>query len=209
LVKIGIVGAGRIGRALAVRFTEAGHDVVLSNSRGPETLTDVVRSLGDRARAGSVADAARWGDVVVIAVPLSAVDSLPKEPFAGKIVIDANNYYPQRDDSLPELDSGDQTSSEFLASYLTAARVVKAFNTIYFERLLNEARPDRPKEERLGLPVSADDDRAKAVVFELIDQIGFTGVDAGSLAQGRHQQPGTPVYNVPLSPDEIKARLGS
>ncbi|MBA2312479.1 MAG: NADPH-dependent F420 reductase [Actinobacteria bacterium] len=208
-MKIGIVGAGKIGHALSVRFTEAGHDVLLSNSRGPDTLEGLVQSIGVRAQAGTAEDAARWGDVVVIAVPLSAARSLPAEQFAGKVVVDANNYYPERDGNINELDSGEQTSSELVAAHLPGARVVKAFNTVYFERLLNEAHPERRSEERLGIPVAGDDAKAKAIALDLIDEIGFTGVDAGDLAAGRRQQPGTPVYNVPASPDEVRSRLDS
>jgi predicted dinucleotide-binding enzyme len=193
-MKIGIIGAGRIGHALAVRFAGAGHEVMLSNSRGPDTLDEVVASIEGDVRAGTVADAARFGDLVAVAIPTQAIRELPPEPFAGKLVIDANNYYPEPDWRLPELDADEVTSSELLASLLPGATVVKAFNTIYFGRLLDENRPELDPEERLAIPIAGDDADAKRTVADLIDQIGFTAVDAGTLAETRRQQPGAPLY---------------
>jgi predicted dinucleotide-binding enzyme len=193
-MKIGIVGAGMIGRALAVRFGTAGHEVMLSNSRGPETLADVVGSIQGAVRAGTVAEAARFGEVVAVAIPVQAVRTLPPEPFAGKIVIDANNYYPEPDSRVSVLDADETTSSELLAARLPGATVLKAFNTIYFRRLLDDSRPDLPAEERLAIPVAGDDPNAKRIVLDLIDQIGFTAVDAGTLAGSRRQQPGSSLY---------------
>jgi 8-hydroxy-5-deazaflavin:NADPH oxidoreductase len=193
-VKIGIVGAGRIGQALAVRFAAAGHEAMLSNSRGPETLAEVVASIEGNVHAGTVQEAARFGPIVAVATPVRATRDLPSEAFAGKIVVDANNYYPARDGQIPELDADGITSSELLASLLPGATVVKAFNTIHVGRLLEESRPDLPAEERSAIPIAGDDANAKRTVADLIDQIGFTAVDAGSLAQSRRQQPGSPLY---------------
>jgi 8-hydroxy-5-deazaflavin:NADPH oxidoreductase len=193
-MKIGIVGAGSIGQALAVRFAAAGHDVMLSNSRGPETLAAVIAAFGGSVRAGSVPEAARFGDVVAIAIPPRALRDLPAGPFAGKIVIDVNNYYPEHDGPFPELDGSDLSSSQALASLLPGARVVKAFNTLYFERLLHDSRPDLPAEQRIAVPVAADDADAARTVAVLVDEIGFTPVDAGSLADSHRQQPGTSLY---------------
>lgn len=193
-MKIGIVGAGSIGRALAVRFGAAGHEVMLSNSRGPETLAGLVASLGSSVRAGTVTRAARFGDVVAIAIPPRALRDLPPGPFAGKIVIDVNNYYPELDGPVPELDGGRVSSSEALASLLPGARIVKAFNTLYYERLLRDNRPDLPAEQRIAIPVAADDADAGRAVANLVDQLGFTPVDAGGLADSRRQQPGTSLY---------------
>jgi 8-hydroxy-5-deazaflavin:NADPH oxidoreductase len=189
--KIGIVGAGRIGQALAVRFAAVGRDVMLSNSRGPDTVAAVVGSLGGGVCAGTVEEAARFGDLVAVAIPPRAIHELPPEPFAGKIVMDANNYFPGADDRLPELDADETTSSELLASLLPGARVVKAFNAIQFRRLLDHSRPELPPEERLAIPVAGDEPDAKRVVLDLIDEIGFTGVDTGTLAESRRQQPGS------------------
>jgi 8-hydroxy-5-deazaflavin:NADPH oxidoreductase len=193
-VRIGIIGAGLVGRALAVRFADVGHEVMLSNSRGPETLADFVASIEGNVRAGGVAQAAHFGEVVALGIPLRAIRELPPEAFAGKIVIDANNYYPERDGQFPELDTGETTSSALLASLLSGARVVKAFNTIYFGRLLEDSRPDLPAEERLAIPIAGDDANAKQTVTDLIDQIGFTAVDAGTLAESGRQEPGTKLY---------------
>ena len=151
--RIGIPGTGMIGHALAVRFAAAGHEVMVSNSRGPDTLADVVTSIPGSVRAGTVAEAARFGELVEVAIPVQAIRDLPPEPFAGKIVIDANNYYPEPDARVPELDADETTSSELLASLLPADTVVKAFNTIYFRRLLEESRPGLPP-SRARAPIS-------------------------------------------------------
>jgi 8-hydroxy-5-deazaflavin:NADPH oxidoreductase len=205
--RIGVVGAGMIGQAVAVRFSAAGDDVMLSNSRGPDTLSEVVAAVQTAAaaqrdasaqhgkvQAGTVPEAARFGDLVAVAIPPRAIPHLPPEPFAGKIVIDANNYYPEPGGRLPELDAGEITSSELLGSVLPSATVVKAFNTIYFRRLLDDSRPDLPPDGRLAIPVAADHAEAKEKVIDLIARIGFTGVDAGTLADSRRQQPGSPLY---------------
>jgi predicted dinucleotide-binding enzyme len=191
--RIGIVGAGNIGHALAVRFTTAGHEVMVSNSRGPDTLAEVVASIEGRVHAGTVVEAARFGEVVAVAIPPRAIHDLPPAPFAGKIVIDANNYYPEFHGPFPALASDEITTSELLASLVPGATVIKAFNTIYFGRLLEESRPDLPADERLAIPIAGDDANAKQAVLDLIEQIGFTGVDAGTLAESWRQQPGSPV----------------
>jgi predicted dinucleotide-binding enzyme len=206
-VRIGIIGAGRIGGALAKRFVGAGHEVAVSNSRGPETLASLVEGLGERGRAATVADAARFGDVVVVAIPMGRYRELRSDAVAGKVVIDANNYYPGRDGHLEELDSDRTTSSELLQAHLPGARVVKAFNAIQWMRLRDDGRPAGDP-ERLGIPVSGDDAEAKRTVTELIDQIGFDPVDAGTLAEGgRKHQTGGPAYTQGLPTAELRARL--
>jgi 8-hydroxy-5-deazaflavin:NADPH oxidoreductase len=193
-MRIGIVGAGRVGRALAVVLAAADHEVMLSNSRGPDTLADVVGSIAGTVHAGTVPEAARFGDLVAVAIPTPPIRELPAEPFAGKIVIDANNYYPGRGSRIAELEADETTSSELLASLLPSATVVKAFNTIQSQRLVDESRPDASAEERLALPIAGDDAGAKQTVSDVLDQIGFTAVDAGRLADSRRQQPGSPVF---------------
>jgi predicted dinucleotide-binding enzyme len=193
-MRIGIVGAGMIGHALAVRLAAAGHEVMLSNSRGAGTLAGVVGSISGDVSAGTVDEAARFGELVAVAIPTQAIVDLPPEPFAGKLVIDANNYYPEPGWRLAELDADETTSSELLASLLPGATVVKAFNTIYFQRLLDESRTDLPAEERLAMPIAGDDEQAKRRVAELIHELGFAAVDAGTLAETRRQQPGSPLY---------------
>lgn len=208
-MNIGIIGAGNIGGKLARRFTEEGHEVVVANRRGPEAMTDLLAELGGRGRAGSVEDAARFGDVVVVATPLAAWEDLPADALAGKVVVDANNYYPARDGQVEALDSGSSTSSELLAERLPGARVVKAFNTIYFKHLGEAGRPAGDP-ERLAAPIAGDDEEAKAQVAALADEIGFDTVDNGGLAEGaRRQQPGTAIYGGgPLTADGVRERLG-
>jgi 8-hydroxy-5-deazaflavin:NADPH oxidoreductase len=193
-MRIGIIGAGRIGHALGARFAGAGHEVMLSNSRGPDTLDEVVASIEGKASAGTVEEAGQFGDIAAVAIPTQAIRELPSEPFAGKVVIDANNYYPDPDQPVRELDADETTSSELLASLLSGATVVKAFNTIMFQRLLDDSRPELDAEARLAIPIAGDDSEAKRTVSDLIDQIGFTAVDAGTLAETRRQQPGAPLY---------------
>src|SRR5947207_704896 len=134
-MKIGIIGAGHIGGTAARLFVDAGHDVVISNSRGPETLRDLIAQLGPKARAATAEEAARSGEVVLIAIPLKDYTTLPAAELRGKVLVDAMNYYPERDGHIAPLDSGESTSSELVAARLPGARVVKAFNTIWFEHL--------------------------------------------------------------------------
>ena len=140
-MRIGIIGAGHIGGTLAKRIVDVGHEVALSNSRGPETLASLVDALGDRAQATTTADAARFGDVIVAAIPMGRYREVPTDAVTGKVVIDANNYYPQRDGHFEELDSDRTTSSELLQAHLPGAHVVKAFNAIQWMRLRDEGRP--------------------------------------------------------------------
>lgn len=197
MTTIGFIGSGRIGSTVARLAVAAGYDVVMSNSRGPETLRDLVSELGPRARAATPAEAAAAGDLVVVSVPFKAYDQVPVEPLAGKVVIDTNNYYPQRDGHFSELDDGSTTSSEMLQRHLGSARVVKAFNNIMFAHLASLARP-RGATDRTALPIAGDDPAARAEVAAFLDAIGYDSVDAGPLgAGGRKFQPGTPAYTRP------------
>jgi hypothetical protein len=175
-MRIGIIGVGNIGGTLARLWVRAGHDVTVSNSRGPDTLGNLVDQLGDRAHAGTVEEAAAFGDVV-------------------------------RDGQYAELDDDRSTSSELLARHLEGARVVKAFNSIFWEHLRDLGRPAGER-GRIGLPVSGDDPEAKRVVAGLINEIGFDAVDAGSLALGgRKHQPGTTAYTEDLPTESLQAAL--
>lgn len=205
---IGIIGSGNIGGTLAGLLLRAGHEVVLANSRGPSTLSELIGRLGPGARAGMAADAAAQGQMVVVSTPLTALDALPVEQLANKIVLDTNNYYPGRDGQLAQLDDGSTTSSEMLAARLPGARVVKAFNTIWFEHLKVQGRPNGGPWRR-ALPLAGDDAEAKEQVGRLLDEIGYDVVDAGALSGGRAFQPGTPAYDTPLSADELRAALAS
>ena len=208
-MRIGIIGSGKIGGTLARRFVDAGHEVAVSNSRGPETLAELVEELGPRARALTAADAERFGELLVVSVPLGRYRELPTDSVSGKVVIDTNNYYPQRDGHFEELDADRSTSSELLQAHFPGARVVKAFNAILWTRLRDDGRPAGDP-ERLGIPISGDDEEAKETVAHLVDEIGFDPVDAGTLAEGgRKHQPGTPAYTNGLKTSDLRARLGS
>jgi predicted dinucleotide-binding enzyme len=199
-MKIGIIGSGNIGATAAQLFIEAGHEVALSNSRGPETLQTLVEELGGRARALTVEEAARFGDVLLVAIPLGKYMELPAEAFYGKVVIDAGNYYPERDGQINELDSGEMTSSELMSAHLKGARLVKGFNTIYFKHLASQGDVSLPLEERRAIFIAGDDSGAKEVVAKLIEEIGYAAVDTGFLGEGgRRQQPGSAIYNQELS----------
>jgi predicted dinucleotide-binding enzyme len=194
-MKIGIIGAGHIGSATARLFIDAGHDVAISNSRGPETLRNLIAELGPNARAATPEDAARFGEIVLLAIPLKDYTTLPADELRGKIVIDAMNYYPNRDGNIAALDSGETTSSAMVAAHLAGARVVKAFNTIWFEHLKTKGNKNAPADQRRAIFISGDDADAKAVVSHLIEEIGFGAVDMGSLAASHRQQPDSAVYN--------------
>ena len=203
-MKIGVIGAGQIGGTLAARLVAAGHEVAISNSRGPETLQGAV----DGARPMTVEDAARFGEVIVVSIPFGRYREVPADAVDCKLVIDTNNYYPQRDGHFPELNDDSTTSSELLQAHLPDARVVKAFNAISWTNLRDAGRAAGDP-ERLGIPFSGDDERAKRTVAELIEQIGFDPVDAGTLAQGgRKHQVDAPAYGKGLPTAELRSRLG-
>ena len=195
---IGLIGSGHIGSTVARLAVAAGYDVVLSNSRGPETLADLVKELGGHARAASPAEAAAAGDLVVVTVPLRAYRSVPAEPLAGKVVIDTNNYYPGRDGTIPELEDGSATVSGLLQQHVGTARVVKCFNNIYFKHLLSLARSAGAK-DRSALPIAGDDTSAKAMVTAFLDSIGYDVVDAGNLEESWRFERDMPAYGVPYA----------
>ncbi|HUL25672.1 MAG TPA: NAD(P)-binding domain-containing protein [Streptosporangiaceae bacterium] len=205
-MRIGLIGAGRIGGTLAQLAVGQGHDVVVSNSRGPQTLGGLVSRLGGHASAGTAAQAAAAGDIVVVTIPLRNYQQVPAAGLAGRTVVDTNNYYPGRDGQFPQLDDGSTSSSELLAAHLPGAHVVKAFNTIYFGDLASQGQPAGTPGRR-ALPIAGDDAAAKAAVAGLIEQFGFDVVDAGPLAEGRRFQPGTPAYNVRLDAGALRHAL--
>ncbi|UQA56953.1 NADPH-dependent F420 reductase [Polyangium aurulentum] len=190
---LGLIGSGMIGSALARLAIAAGLDVVLSNSRGPASLAQLVAELGPHARAATSAEAARAGDWVVATIPLHAYVHLPAAALAGKIVIDTMNYYPERDGHIAELDDGTLTSSALVQRHLADARVVKAFNSIIFHHLLDLARPAGAS-DRSALPIAGDDADARAQTARLLDILGFDAVDIGTLAESWRSEPNTPVY---------------
>ncbi len=189
-MKIGIIGSGHIGGTLTRRLRALGHEVWVANSRGPESLSGLASETG--AHPATIEDATRNGDVVVVAVPLKAVPDLPAAAFNGKVVVDANNYYPNRDGDIAALRAG-TPSSRWVARHLAGVSVVKAFNNIYAQHLLESGKPAGAP-GRIALPVAGDDAAAKQTVMSLVDALGFDAVDAGSLDESWRQQPDTPVY---------------
>ncbi|MGB2969019.1 MAG: NADPH-dependent F420 reductase [Candidatus Nanopelagicales bacterium] len=205
-MRIGFIGSGNIGSTLARLAITAGNEVVMSNSRGPETLAELVADLGTQASAATPAEAGAAGEIVVVTIPLAALDSVPVAPLAGKVVIDTNNYYPHRDGQIAELDNDSTTSSELLAAYLPQSSVVKAFNSIYFQHLAEQGEPIGTPGRR-ALPIAGDDAAAKATVTELIEAFGFDTVDAGQLSEGRRFQPASSAYNVRLTAEQLRDEL--
>lgn len=207
MATLGLIGAGHIGSALAKHAIDAGYNVVLSNSRGPETLAGLVASLGPKARAATPREAAEAGDIVVVTIPLKSYSSVPVEPLKGKIVIDTNNYYPQRDGRIPRLDSEETTTSELLQEHLPGSKVVKAFNHIWSEHLKTQGQPPGSKNRR-ALAIAGNDAGAKKAVADFINAIGFDVVDAGPLSEGWRFQRDLPAYNIHLTADQMREALG-
>jgi len=208
MATIGLIGAGKIGSQLARLAVKSGHDVVISNSRGPETLSALMAELGPKARAATPAEAGAAGDIVVVTVPLKAIGSVPVAPLAGKVVIDTNNYYPQRDGHIRELDEETTTTAELLQAHLPTSKVVKAFNHIYAAQLTTDGKPAGAKDRR-ALVIAGNDAAAKATVANLIDQFGFDTVDAGPLAEGWRIQRDTPGYGPRRTAEELRRDLAA
>jgi len=209
-IKIGIVGSGNIGANVARLFARAGQEIALSNSREGQGLEALLAELGGNAKAMTIEDAARFGEVVLVAIPFGKYRTLPVDELKGKVVIDAGNYYPQRDGKVAELDNDETTSSELMASHLKEARLVKGFNTIWSQHLATQGNTSLPIEQRRAIFIAGDDLQAKAIVAHLIEEIGFAAVDTGLLHEGgRSQQPGTPVYNKDLTAKEAVALLSA
>jgi hypothetical protein len=204
MTTVGIVGSGMIGGTVARLSVAAGHQVVVSNSRGPETLQELVAELGPLATAGTAEQAAEAGDLVVVSVPVKAFAEIAAKPLDGKPVLDTSNYYPQRDGQIEELDTGTLTSSGLLQRDLPEAHVVKIFNNIYFKHLQSLARPSGAG-DRTALPIAGDNADAKAAVTAYLDSIGYDTVDVGPVAESWRQEPGSPAYGTPYGPfsDEV------
>ena len=196
----GFIGSGNIGSTVARLAVAAGHEVVMSNSRGPETLADLVDELGPTARAATAGEAASAGDVVVVTIPLKNFHDVPVDALRGKVVIDTMNYYPDRDGRIPELEDESTTTSELLQAHLPHSHVVKAFNNIYFGHLAALARPSG-SEDRSALAIAGDDADAKRTVAALLDEIGYDTVDLGPLAEGWRTQRDTAAYGVMYAAD--------
>ena len=193
MTTIGFIGSGNIGSTVAKLAVDAGHDVVMSNSRGPETLSELITALGPRARAATAEEAAQAGDVVVATVPLKALEQIPAAPLAGKLVLDTINYYPERDGQVAALDEANTTTSQLLAEHLPGAHVVKAFNNIYFAHLATMGRPAGAP-DRNTLMLAGDDASAKEQAAALIDSLGYDTFDTGPLADSWRFERDQPAY---------------
>ncbi|SHJ30446.1 hypothetical protein SAMN02745146_2828 [Hymenobacter daecheongensis DSM 21074] len=209
-MNIGIIGAGHIGSALAVRLVSLGHNVYIANSRGPETLKDVARKTG--ATPVTAPEAARHGDIIVVTIPLKNIPDLPKDLFQGVAadvpVIDTSNYYPLlRDGRMPELETGELTESEWVQQHL-GRPVVKVFNNIYAHHLEQKGQPAGTP-GRIALPVAGDEAAAKQKVMALVEELGFDAVDDGTLHESWRQQPGTPSYGADMPADKLHEHLAS
>jgi hypothetical protein len=199
MTTVGIIGSGHIGSTVGRLAIDAGHDVLLSNSRGPQTLQELVAELGPRAQAATRQEAATTGEIILVSIPVKAYPEVSDAPLGEKVVMDTGNYYPQRDGRVPELETKSLTESQYLLAQLRDAQLVKVFNNIFFKHLLNLARPSGAA-DRSSLPIAGDSATAKTAVTEFLDSIGYGAVDGGSLADSWRQQPGTPVYATPYGP---------
>ena len=205
-MRLGIIGAGLVGAGVARLAVAAGYQVTIANSRGPDSLAGLCTDIG--CEAGTSKQAAMAGELVLIAVPLSQIAALPADALADKIVLDANNYYPERDGALADLDQRKTTTSELLAQHLPGARIVKAFNAILASDLGRHARPAGSPDRR-ALPIAGDDPAAKARVAALHDQLGYDTVDAGPLNEGWRFERAKPAYCLPLGTTALQEALAS
>ncbi len=203
-MKIGILGAGFIGRAVARLAVQNGYEVMLSNSRSPVTLVSAMISIG--CKIGTAKDASEYGDVVLLAVPFASLKDVAAEPLQGKIVMDACNYYAQRDGAIPELDTQQTTTSEMVAAHLSGAKIVKAFNAILEKDVEKDAVPAGSGPRR-ALPIAGDDAEAKQVVSAILEKLGYDVVDAGPLAEGWRFERARPAYCVPLQTAALREAL--
>ena len=198
MATLGLIGSGHIGGTLARLAVDAGLDVVLSNSRGPQTLSDLVDELGPHARAATPAQAAAAGDWVVVTIPVGAIGTVPQEPLVGKTVIDTGNYWAPRDGTIPELEAKELTDSELLQRHLAEAHVVKAFNNINYQHLRALPRPVDAA-DRTTLPIAGNDPGANKHAAELLSRLGYDSVDLGPLAESWRSQVGTPAFCAPYA----------
>lgn len=206
MTTIGIIGAGHIGSQVARAAIAAGYDVVISNSRGPETLTQLVTELGPKARAATAEEAAAAGDFAVVTVPLKAYQQVPVAPLAGKIVIDTNNYYFERDGHIAELDEGRETTSGLLQRHLPTSKVAKGFNHIPFGDITTDGKPSGA-ENRRALATASDYDEAAELVRSFYDELGFDTVNIGPLSESWRVERDQPAYVVRQNKEELTENL--
>ncbi|MDX6917104.1 NAD(P)-binding domain-containing protein [Pectobacterium carotovorum] len=203
-MKIGIIGAGFVGRAIAKLAIQTGHQVMLSNSRAPQTLFSLRPMIG--CDIGTPTQAAAFGDIVVIAVPLYAIDHLPTQALEGKLAVDAVNYYPERDGKVAVLDTQQTTTSELLTDTLPGVKIIKAFNAITMTHLESDGLPAGHPDRR-ALPLAGNDIQGKTLVAELYDAFGFDVVDAGALSEGWRFERGMPSYCVRMTKAVLTTEL--
>ena len=206
MTTIGIIGAGNIGGQVARLAVANGYDVVISNSRGPETLSDLIAELGPKATAATAAEAGAAGDFVVVTVPLKAYQEVPVEPLAGKVVIDTNNYYFERDGHIAALDNGETTVNEMLQQHLPTSRVAKGFNHIGSADLTTDGTP-AGTENRRALATSSDFDDAVTLVTDLYDEFGFDTVNVGPLSESWRVERDRPAYGIRQNKQELTDNL--
>ncbi|MDA0147984.1 NADPH-dependent F420 reductase [Vibrio sp. LaRot3] len=204
-MKIGIIGAGFVGKAIAELLISHGHQVLIANSREPKTLFSLMGSL-PQAQLGTVQDACDFAETVVVAIPFSNIEQLPVEALAGKVVLDANNYYPERDGAIAALDNFDATTSELLANHLTQSTVVKVFSNIIAAHINRDALP-KGNMSRRALPVASDDQQAKQQIMALVDELGYDPIDGGSLADSWRYERSKPAYCFPFNVAEMQQAL--
>ncbi len=205
-MKIGIIGSGNVGGTLTRRLRALGHDVTVANSRGPQSLSGLTQETG--AKAATIDEAAKGSDMVVLAIPTAAVTTLPLGAFGGKLIVDANNYYEDRDGEITDIADKALTSSRWTADHFPGSQVVKAFNSIIADHLLRGGRP-AGEDDRIALPVAGDDPAAKRTVMGVVEELGFDPVDAGTLDESWRQQPGTPVYTADHDVAGVKRDLAT
>ncbi|GAB3408650.1 NAD(P)-binding domain-containing protein [Schumannella luteola] len=206
MTTFGIIGAGNIGSQVARAVIAHGHRVVIANSRGPETLTELIAELGPSARAATAQEAAEAAEVAVVTVPLKAYRDIPAAPLAGKIVLDTNNYYWERDGRIPELDAGEATTSGLLQQHLPEATVVKAFNHIGSAEITTTGSPAGTPNRR-ALATASDSEDGIAAITRIYDELGFDTVNAGPLAESWRVERDRPAYVVRQNADELRANL--
>ena len=206
MTTIGIIGAGNIGGQIARAAIAVGYDVVISNSRGPETLGELISELGPKARAATAAEAAEAGDFAVVTIPLKNIAQVPVAPLGGKLVIDTNNYYPQRDGQISELDNEIATVSGLLQSHLPTSTVIKAFNHIMAADITRDGHPAGDPKRR-ALAIAGDDSDAKNLIAEFYDELGFDTVDVGPLSESWRVERGQPAASVRQNVAELRANL--